>query len=148
MPDPSLIRNLHHGSRQRGILHPLSKAKARTCIPWMLVRFVSAGPQWELLSELIIADKGLISWRSCCRWWVKVLFCTWSGRCPFVCLISQEALAVVSELIIWFSIGLESMAVETVCYTFCFSVSVSKLRLSQVYYKTSCILEFPSLLSG
>ena len=31
-PDPSLIWDLHHSSRQRWILNPLSKARDRTCI--------------------------------------------------------------------------------------------------------------------
>ena len=30
MPDPSLVCNLHHSSRQRRILNPLSKARDRT----------------------------------------------------------------------------------------------------------------------
>ena len=31
MPDPSHIYNLHHSSRQRQILNPLSEARDRTC---------------------------------------------------------------------------------------------------------------------
>ena len=32
MPDPSCVFNLHHSSRQRWILNPLSKAQNPTCI--------------------------------------------------------------------------------------------------------------------
>ena len=31
MPDPSRVCNLHHSSRQGGILKPLSEARDRTC---------------------------------------------------------------------------------------------------------------------
>ena len=31
-PDPSCVCNLHHSSRQRQILNPLSKAGDRTCV--------------------------------------------------------------------------------------------------------------------
>ena len=30
-PDPSRLYDLHHSSRQRGILNPLSEARDRTC---------------------------------------------------------------------------------------------------------------------
>ena len=32
MPDPSLVFHLHHSSRQRRILNPLSEARDRTCV--------------------------------------------------------------------------------------------------------------------
>ena len=41
MPDPSHVCDLHHSSWQRQILNPLSEAGDRTCVLWMLVRFVS-----------------------------------------------------------------------------------------------------------
>ena len=44
MPDPSCICNPHCSSRQCWILNPLSKARHRTCILRVLVRFVSAAP--------------------------------------------------------------------------------------------------------
>ena len=43
---------LHHSSWLRQILNPLSKARDRTHISWILVRFVSAEPQWELLNMI------------------------------------------------------------------------------------------------
>ena len=48
--DPSCICNLHQSSRQRWILYPLSEAGDRTCVLVVLVRFVIAGAQQELLS--------------------------------------------------------------------------------------------------
>ena len=47
--NPSLICNLYHSSQQHQIPDPLSKARDRTCIPGILVRFISTTPQWELL---------------------------------------------------------------------------------------------------
>jgi len=32
MPDPSHVCDLHHSSRQRQILNPLSEARDRTCV--------------------------------------------------------------------------------------------------------------------
>ena len=32
MQDPSLVCDLHHSSRQRQILNPLSKARDQTCV--------------------------------------------------------------------------------------------------------------------
>ena len=49
MQDLSRICDLHHSSQQRQIPNPLSEARDRTCIPWMLVGFISAAPQQELL---------------------------------------------------------------------------------------------------
>ena len=46
MPDPSCFFNLHHSSRQRWILDPLSEARDQN---WILVRFISAEPRQELL---------------------------------------------------------------------------------------------------
>jgi len=44
----SLACDLHHSSWQRQILNPLSEARDRTRTSWILVRFVSTVPQWEL----------------------------------------------------------------------------------------------------
>ena len=41
MPYPSCICNLHHSSRQRQMLNPLSKAGDRTRNLWLLVRFIN-----------------------------------------------------------------------------------------------------------
>ena len=46
--DPSLICDLHRGSRQCGILNPLSEARDLTISSWILVRFVTAEAQQEL----------------------------------------------------------------------------------------------------
>ena len=46
-PDPSLICNLYPSSRQRRILNPLSEAGIKLESPWILVRFLTAEPQWE-----------------------------------------------------------------------------------------------------
>ena len=48
MRDPSHIYDLHHSSRPRRVLHPLSEARDRTASSWTLVRFVSTAPQQEL----------------------------------------------------------------------------------------------------
>ena len=45
--DPSHVCDLHHSSRQRQILNPLSEARDRICIPWILVGFIFTEPQWE-----------------------------------------------------------------------------------------------------
>ena len=42
------VCNLHHSSRQRRILDPLSKARDQTATPWLLGRALSAVPLWEL----------------------------------------------------------------------------------------------------
>ena len=47
--DPSHVCNLQHSSQQHRILNPLSKARDRACVlMWILVRFVTPEPQWEL----------------------------------------------------------------------------------------------------
>ena len=51
MQDLSYVCNLHHSSWQLWILNPLIKARDQTCIlMFMLVAFVTAEPQWELLN--------------------------------------------------------------------------------------------------
>ena len=42
MPDPSHICNLHHSSRQQGILNPLSKVGIEPESSWILIRFLTA----------------------------------------------------------------------------------------------------------
>ena len=48
--DLSRVCDLHHSSRQRLILNSLSEARDPTRSSWILVGFVSAAPQWELLT--------------------------------------------------------------------------------------------------
>ena len=59
MKDLSHVCDLHHRSWQHWILNPMSKARGQTASSWMLVRFVSAEPRWELLAlkYLKIVDK-------------------------------------------------------------------------------------------
>ena len=47
--DTSHACDLHHSSRQYWILNPLIETRDGTCILMILVRFVSAEPQQELL---------------------------------------------------------------------------------------------------
>ena len=49
MPDPSLICDLHHSSRQAWILNP----RSQHATSWFLVGFVSAAPKREL-PELVL----------------------------------------------------------------------------------------------
>ena len=46
--DLSCICNLYHSSQQHQIAHPLSEARIEPTSSWILVRFISAVPQWEL----------------------------------------------------------------------------------------------------
>ena len=46
--DPSCLCDIHHSSWQRWILNPLGKVRDQTWVSWMLVRFFSAQPWWEL----------------------------------------------------------------------------------------------------
>ena len=48
MPDPSRTRDLHHSSRQRWILNPLSEARDWMVTSGMLDKFVTAEPWREL----------------------------------------------------------------------------------------------------
>ena len=47
-PDPSHVCNLHHSSRQRRILNPLSEAGLKPTTSSFLVGFASAAPRREL----------------------------------------------------------------------------------------------------
>ena len=49
MPDMSLTCDLHHSLQQCWILDPLSKARDKPTSSWIVVGFVSAEPQWEVL---------------------------------------------------------------------------------------------------
>ena len=49
----SHVCDLHHGSWQRQILNPLSKARDRTHTSRFLVGFVSAAPQWEPPEQIL-----------------------------------------------------------------------------------------------
>ena len=46
--DLSCICDLHYSSWQCWILNPLSKARDQTTFSWMLVRFTTTEPHWEL----------------------------------------------------------------------------------------------------
>ena len=50
--DPSRVCDLPHSSRQHWILNPPSEPGIEPVSSWMLVGFISAEPQWELLEEL------------------------------------------------------------------------------------------------
>ena len=49
MREPSLVFDLHHSSLQGQILNPLSKPGIESVSSWILVGFVTAEPQWELV---------------------------------------------------------------------------------------------------
>ena len=51
MQDLSHICDLHHSSRQRQILNPLSEARIEPATSWFLIGFISSAPQQELLKE-------------------------------------------------------------------------------------------------
>ena len=55
MPDPNGICDLPHCSRQRRILNPLSEARDGTTSSWILVRFITTEPRWELLISLSLS---------------------------------------------------------------------------------------------
>jgi len=57
--NPSRVCNLHHSSWQCQILNPLSKAGDQTCTSWILVRFVSAEPRWELPPILLLEQSSI-----------------------------------------------------------------------------------------
>ena len=59
MRDLSHTRNRDHSSRQHQILNPLSKARDRPSSSWILVRFVTADPWWELLQGLSAEERAL-----------------------------------------------------------------------------------------
>ena len=48
MPDPSLVCDLHHSSRQHWIPNPLRRPGIKPATPRFLARFTSAVPWWEL----------------------------------------------------------------------------------------------------
>ena len=54
MPDPSCVCNLHQSSWQHQILNPLSKPGIEPASSWMLVRFISTEPRWELQTEFLM----------------------------------------------------------------------------------------------
>ena len=48
-PDLSCVYDLHHSSQQHHrILNPLSRPGIEASSSWILVRFISAAPRWEL----------------------------------------------------------------------------------------------------
>ena len=64
----------HYSSWQHQILNPLSKTRDRTASSWILVRFVSTVPQWELLPFTFngtistITEKGLFGVAVVAQW--------------------------------------------------------------------------------
>ena len=52
--DPSCICDLQHSSWQLGTPYPLSEARDRTHVSWILVGFVSTAPKWELPEKIFI----------------------------------------------------------------------------------------------
>ena len=54
--DLSHICDLHHSSMQCRIHNPLREARDQTCVSWMLVRFISTEPRWELLTVVLICN--------------------------------------------------------------------------------------------
>ena len=47
-PDLRCVCELHHSSPPRWILNPLNEARVEHASSWMLVRFISTEPRWEL----------------------------------------------------------------------------------------------------
>ena len=76
MQDRSCLCNLHHSSRQSWILNPLGEAREATTSSWILVGFVSAEPQQELL---LFCSKGPPVNSVCVSSWL------WPP-CPVLCL--------------------------------------------------------------
>ena len=65
MPDPSHVCDLHHSSRQRRILNPLSGRPGMEPSPsWILVRFVFAEPRRELIASQDFSAQQQGSWDS------------------------------------------------------------------------------------
>ena len=65
MPDPSCVCTLHHSSRQRRILNPMSKAGVEPAVSWFLVGFISAAPRRELLFSFFLSNLHTIFYRGC-----------------------------------------------------------------------------------
>ena len=59
MPDLRHICNLHHSSGQCQILNPLSKARIEPTSSWILVKFVSTEPLWELPDYTFVEGREL-----------------------------------------------------------------------------------------
>ena len=56
MQDPSRICNPYHSSQQHQILNLLGEARIKPKSSWILVRFVTAEPQWELPKDFSDID--------------------------------------------------------------------------------------------
>ena len=54
MQDPSCVCDPYHSSWQRQILNPLSRLGMEPVSSWILVRFISAEPRWELLFFILL----------------------------------------------------------------------------------------------
>ena len=53
-PDTSGVCDLHHSSRQRGSLTHWTRPGIDPATSWILVGFISAEPQWELLFVFVL----------------------------------------------------------------------------------------------
>ena len=51
MQDLSCVCHVHHSSWQRQILNPLSRTGIEPASSWVLIRFITAVLQWELLES-------------------------------------------------------------------------------------------------
>ena len=60
IPDPSCVCDLHHNSWQFGILNSLGEAKIERASSWILVRFITAEPQWEFLFGFLLFSSTLL----------------------------------------------------------------------------------------
>ena len=57
-PDPTRVCNLHHSSRQRRVLKPLSKDRNLTCVRMDASQICYAEPRWELPRYVIFEFQG------------------------------------------------------------------------------------------
>ena len=73
MPDPSHICDSHHSPWQHWILNPLKFPGPGTkpVSSWILVGFVTAEPQWELLGVVLCVNKAN-SRGSTLVWWSHI----------------------------------------------------------------------------
>ena len=101
--DLSRICNLHHRSRQHRILNRLSGVGIKPMSSWMLVRFISTEPRWELFVLLIcVCMHWLRLWHAeilgqgialrpsrdpgCCSDNTETLTCWVTGELPYLFL--------------------------------------------------------------
>ena len=79
MQDPSYLCDLHHSSGNAGSLTHWARPGIKPVSSWILARFVSAEPQWELRSsvllKIILGVPDVAQW----NWWR----CLQSAGCRF-----------------------------------------------------------------